>query len=490
MLHTAAWIAGAALFFYCQLSESAPALLFAGILLTACTGMLLAYYGFKFVLFAFIACLPFSVKFETGIGNIEALLPSELFIAVLVFTTVFSYLFFSKHDKKFLFHPVTLLIGLYILTSLLTLPFSSMPVVSIKALAVRTGYITVFYFLLHLFLKEYISNNIKIYLLYAVSLALVVLFVFWKHSDYNFSKDTSGLATRPFYSDHTIYSACISMVIPACAMFAVHSKLFNIRWNKRILLLVLTLLLTAAVFLSFCRAAWVSLLFIAMFSFLLTLKIRFNLMLFLFVACCTAVVMNRDTIIESFRQNKHNSNARNAGIEEQTKSITNISNDESNAERVNRWVCAARMFSERPLTGFGLGTYQFRYLDFQREKEMTRISVTTPYNIIPGKGGTAHSEYLLALSEGGLFSFLFFVLTIFFSVKAAMRTIYHDDDVRKRILAKAALLSMLTYAVHGAFNNFLDTDKAAFLFWGSVCVIVTLKTREGTQMDAECNDPV
>ena len=34
-------------------------------------------------------------------------------------------------------------------------------------------------------------------------------------------------------------------------------------------------------------------------------------------------------------------------------SVTNISTDASNLERINRWSCAVRMFQEKPILGWG-----------------------------------------------------------------------------------------------------------------------------------------
>ena len=41
-------------------------------------------------------------------------------------------------------------------------------------------------------------------------------------------------------------------------------------------------------------------------------------------------------------------------------------------------------------------------------------------------------------------------------------------------LALAATLSLLTYYIHGIFNNFLDTDKLSVPFWGLTAVVVAL----------------
>ena len=41
-------------------------------------------------------------------------------------------------------------------------------------------------------------------------------------------------------------------------------------------------------------------------------------------------------------------------------------------------------------------------------------------------------------------------------------------------MALAFTLSLLTYYIHGVFNNFLDTDKLSVPFWAFTAVIVAL----------------
>ena len=53
---------------------------------------------------------------------------------------------------------------------------------------------------------------------------------------------------------------------------------------------------------------------------------------------------------------------------EHLQSISNISTDASNVERLNRWVSAFGMIKEKPLVGWGPGTYQFEYAPFQKGK--------------------------------------------------------------------------------------------------------------------------
>jgi O-antigen ligase len=152
-------------------------------------------------------------------------------------------------------------------------------------------------------------------------------------------------------------------------------------------------------------------------------------------------------------------------------SAANVSTDASNLERINRWACAIEMFKERPLLGFGPGTYQFEYAQFQEPENLTIISTNF------GDLGNAHSEYLGALSESGIFgliSFLFLVGAMFYSGI----TLYYDTskiDIAQKALVLSSILGLSTYFIHGFLNNYLDTDKAAVPIFGICAIFIALK---------------
>jgi O-antigen ligase len=84
------------------------------------------------------------------------------------------------------------------------------------------------------------------------------------------------------------------------------------------------------------------------------------------------------------------------------------------------------MFEDKPVFGFGPGTYMFQYAPYQLNKDRTIISTNS------GDGGNAHSEYLGPLSESGVLGLLTFLLiaisVIYTAVQTYMRltTIFTD----------------------------------------------------------------
>ena len=155
-------------------------------------------------------------------------------------------------------------------------------------------------------------------------------------------------------------------------------------------------------------------------------------------------------------------------IKSHLQSIANIRSDASNMERINRWKSALRMFKEKPVIGWGPATYQFKYAPFQMASEKTIIS--TNY----GEGGNAHSEYLGSLVDSGIPGLVLYILLLFISIRKGIIIWRTHSDKQIRNMSLALVAGLVTYVVHGALNNFLDTDKISALFLGMIAAIVAI----------------
>lgn len=155
-------------------------------------------------------------------------------------------------------------------------------------------------------------------------------------------------------------------------------------------------------------------------------------------------------------------------FEKHIQSISNISTDASNLERLNRWSAAFGMFEERPILGWGPGTYSFVYAPFQHSNEKTIISTNM------GDRGNAHSEYIGPLCESGVLGAVTFIIIILITLSTGFRLYYTISDYEMKKLVLVTLLGFITYIVHGGLNNFLDTDKASVPFWGFIAMLVAI----------------
>jgi hypothetical protein len=88
--------------------------------------------------------------------------------------------------------------------------------------------------------------------------------------------------------------------------------------------------------------------------------------------------------------------------------------------------------------------------------------------------GTAHSEYLLALSERGvpaLAVFLSLMLLVLIRTVQMCRTF---DRMAPKVEVLLISLPILAFGVHAIFNNFLDDCKIAFPFYAFVALFVQM----------------
>ena len=425
------------------------------------------------VVFMFLVLLiPLSTNQKIFDSEISLLMPSEPIEAIIMLAFLIKLLFGYKIDKVLLMHPIFWVVIVGILLQFLSAMNSEIPLVSFKTVFLKSCYIGVFFVLsADLYLKQNM-NHIKLLKAYTFSLLIVGIIIFLKHLDYGLSKDISGSVTEPFYADHTIYSACLALILPLPILALFNANTLSINFYQKFWLAILSVVLVTFLFFTYCRAGWISFVFSALVVLAVHLGLRFKGLLFAVLAVLFLMFMFQTEISESIKQNKADSNARNSNLEQQAKSVTNVTSDQSNAERLNRWSCAWRMFLDKPFLGHGPGTYQFEYLSYQRKSEMTRISVKSAYNIKKGKGGTAHSEYLLLLAESGLFSLLIYISTIFMVIYYALSIFANTPNSKTKIKVMIVLFGFFTYNLHAFFNNFLDTDKAALLYFTSISAIL------------------
>ncbi|MFN8165484.1 MAG: O-antigen ligase family protein [Bacteroidia bacterium] len=149
-------------------------------------------------------------------------------------------------------------------------------------------------------------------------------------------------------------------------------------------------------------------------------------------------------------------------------SISNISTDASNLERINRWNCAIRMWKQKPFWGWGPGTYQFNYAPFQKSSEMTIISTNA------GDMGNAHSEFIGPLSEQGVLGMAAMIILVVVVIYRASIIFSRSKNKNTQRITLAILLGLVTYFIHGTMNNFLDTDKLAVPVWSFIGMIAAI----------------
>ena len=419
-----------------------------------------AFYSLDSLLLFLVAITPLSVTLKDQGFNVGLSLPSELILAGI---TLFLFLRFLQNGQlpwNALRHPLGVILVLQLAWMAFTVLTSEMPLVSFKALVARIWFvIPLFFGLLHVFRAER-SRDI-FYSLYTFSLGIAALYTLYVHSQYGFSKTTSTWVMFPFYKEHTLYGMSLAFIYP----FQVYRTFRKQKLLGHFIQGGLLLLITVALLFSYTRAAWLSVLAAGGVYMLIHFKIAFRTFLLTMGFVVMSLWVTQDQWLRIFTKNDTVSSD---NFSEHVQSVSNVSSDASNLERINRCMSALCMFKARPHVCWGPGTYQFQYAPFQHSSEMTIISTNE------GNMGNAHSEYIGPLAEQGwpgLVLVLSFLVALF---TTGFRVVHRHPKGQDRSLAIAALLGLVTYFVHGVLNNFLDADKAAALVWGSAALLLHL----------------
>jgi O-antigen ligase len=425
--------------------------------------ILLAIFDIEKIMYLMVFSTPLAISLkELGFNDgLNLSLPAEPLMIGITLIYFLNELSSGVTDKRILKHPITIIIFIQLAWILVTTVTSELPVISIKFLLARIWFLTSCYFIAtELFKKK--KAIIYHLLFYAVALAIVALITTYKHYGYAFDEKIADWIVSPFYNDHTAYGAALAMYIPVMVGIILMK---NVSTFVKVLCFGLLVIFLISIIVSFARAGWLSLVVSLAVLVSLLLKIKFRTILFTLIGGVIIFVSFQTEVLMILGRNNTDSDG---DITANIESMSNISTDASNLERLNRWSCALQMFEEKPVVGFGPGTYQFLYAPFQKSSQKTIISTNF------GDKGNAHSEYLGPLSEQGLIGALIVVALVFAVMFLGYRLVYSVKDKSLKILTITILMGMSTYFVHGFLNNFLDTDKASVPFWGFLAMLVCI----------------
>lgn len=408
------------------------------------------------------------VQYELGAG---ISLPTEPLLFGVLLLFMLKLFFRNDVDREVWKHPISIIILLQLFWMLITSLTSQIPIVSFKFLITRLWFVVPFFFLgTHLF-KKIIHVRLFIWL-YAVPLIGVIIYTVYQHYLWGFQEEPGHWVMYPFYNDHTAYGAILALFIPVFTGF-MFSRIY--KPSTRFFSAIILIVFVVALILSYCRAAWISTL-IAFAAYLIILfRIKFKWLALSGILLVIFFMLFQNEIWDVLERNKQGTSG---NFVEHVQSISNISTDDSNLERINRWQSAIRMFQDRPVFGFGPGTYQFEYAPYQLSQEKTTISTNA------GDRGNAHSEYIGPLAEEGIPGMLLMVILVIYVLIVGIRVYHQAKTPEIKIIGLTVLLGLVTYFSHGVLNNFLDTDKASVPVWGFIAILVAFdiynQKKEGT----------
>lgn len=423
--------------------------------------LLLYLFALDKLIWLIVFFTPLAITIKDSNFGLGVSLPTEPLMAGVLVLFILKLFFDWRFDKKFVQHPISIVIFIQLLWMLMTTLSSELPIVSIKYLVSRLWFIVPFFIYFSKLIRKQ-QDVTKFIWIYLIPLILVIIYTTIHHATEGFNSKAGHWVMTPFYNDHTAYGMILAFYLPLSL-----GLIYNYENNK--LLKTLSILAFAAVafalFLSYSRAAWLSVIGAIGVWVVIYFKIKLRYILFIAAGLFGFFFAFQNQILDRLSKNDQDSSG---NFMEHVSSASNIATDASNLERINRWACAIRLFEERPMLGWGPGTYQFVYAPMQKAKEKTIISTDF------GDGGNAHSEYLGPMAEQGILGILIVLALAFVIIHTAIRIYHNNPDRQTRIYAMMILLAFVTYFVHGLLNNFLDSDKASVPFWGFAAILILM----------------
>ena len=413
---------------------------------------------------ALLACAACTVvSTELQLGSLGLDFPSEPLMIVLAALTV---VYVLRHGRRIeaavVVHPVSLALVLHVAWIGFTALTAADSTVALKFLAAKMWYVLPFYVLAALLLRGE-RSLLRLTRFIAVPMAITLGYCVARHASMGFAFDAVNQAMYPFFRNHVTYASLSTTLLP----LFVYGGLREARggfWRK--LMWAVAALSLVAIYTSYTRAAFVSLVLGA--GFLLVM--RFRLTRLSLAVGAVAIVAVSSLLVSQNRffgfapdYNKTITHTEFSDLLEATYQLTDI----SLMERVYRWVAGAYMSAERPLLGWGPGNFYGSYRGYALESFKTYVSDN------PEKSGI-HNYLLMVLVEQGYPGLVIFFALCALGLLTAERA-YRRAATREHRWAAGALAASL--AINLSFqliNDMLESDKSGPWFFLCLALLVVL----------------
>jgi hypothetical protein len=425
------------------------------ITLAGILGFLLASYP-QVLWFLLIAFLPFSmeVKDILGAGN-NLTLPTEA-LAPLT-GLAFALVIVRNGSIRWTASPLHVTVGVYLLVQWLSLLWSEIPLITLKALLRGTTGFMGGYLLTQLVVRSE-KDLRRLCLLMMGLIPILVCYGFFTQIKEGFRiyQDVA----YPFFDDHCVYAAFLCF--PAALGLAMLTQ--PVRHKPLIALFVG--LVSLGILATFVRGAWLGMAFLVLYLLIrqraaLSFRFAFALTVLFLIGMITALYLGLQPLLMERWQTLFD--------------IRYVANE----SRIDRWMAALSMWISHPLLGVGLGCYPDLYYQ--------HIYYVHSFEGKLHMG--AHNIYLEILAElgvVGLLTYLVMILTFLLETRRLYKLGQAQPFLKGLALGLEGM--MVVFLLHAIVNNLGPSDKIEIAFWTTCglasaarCVLQKELERDGTR---------
>lgn len=412
------------------------------------------------------ATIPLSVAIEVG-GGFSTDLPSEPLLIGLSFLTILHIL--NKqfpHLSALIKHPISILLLLHIAWTGITIITSDHRLIGIKFFLAKLWYVLPMYFMAGmLFIKRDNIHKAFKWSLYTMTALICITLI--RHSLSGFSFRSVNFVMGPWFINHVAYASIIVILIPILLVIIQDTKYFQ---SKAVFFKAILIgLFFVGVLHSYTRAA------------ILCLAIGFtSYFIVKWKLVKPSLIISLLILGAAIFQLKNNNQYLNFAPE-YTKAISHHSFDKlitatsqledvSTMERVHRWIAGARMLADRPLMGYGPGSFYSTYKPYTVTGFKTYVSENFDHSGI-------HNYFLMIFVEQGIIGGIIFMgLTILLLIQG--ENLYHKvtDPADKRIVI-AAVVGLIIINSLNLINDLIETDKVGSYYFAYAAIIVAISLK-------------
>ncbi len=421
--------------------------------------------AFKSAYVLLFLCLPISIEVELGSG-FSTDLPTEPLMVLLMFVGILYYLSNPKQlSKKFLNHPILVLLLAHLVWIGIAMLYSQLFVVSLKFFLAKIWYITVFVFLTALFIKEHRDFEPILWSL-LIPFIFVIVQTIIRHWLMDFGFQEANKTMQPFFRNHVNYAVMMVVLIPYiwfAREWYVKGSLVRLFLNISLVVFIIGIIF------AYTRAAYVSLVLIPFLIWMFKRRLSkwfalFGLgILLLFLGYYSNDYRYLD-LAPDFETTIYHDDLDDHLV------ATFEGKDVSFMERVYRWVAAVRMSNEHLLTGFGPGNFYNFYQQYTIDNFETYVSDN------PEKSGV-HNYFLMTLTEQGLIGLVIFIALCIVFFTEGERIYQQTTNRLRKGFVMTILVSMFIVIVNLLVSDLIEVDKIGAFFFANMALLINMDVR-------------
>ena len=426
-------------------------------------GLVFLLQDVRWLFFALLLSIPVSLNLSEMTGfNLDFPDEALMLLSTLVFVFFVLQNYFSLNLKSILHHPLVIIILLSFFWTFITVVYSENVGLSIKYLLKKIWFLIPF-LLLSIVLFQQRTTIIKGFQLFIVPLVVITSIVIIRFSAVGFRFEEVHDPMQPFFYNHVVFGAMLACAVPFAVGALYLSRKGSVQWLFSILAVVVLL---AAVYLSYSRAAWMSVLFAGGAFIMIKFRLMHYGMLAFYVVVLSLVLwLSTHNKFLDFKP-KFEKTIMHESLEDHIMA-TIQGTDISSAERYYRWIAAVKMSADRPLTGVGPNNFYDYYKAYSVTSFKTWVSRNT-------EKSTTHNYFLFMLVEQGYPALVLYALLIFSIFFYGQKVLTRCRDRFDKILVLSSLCAIAAFFINNFFSELIENDKIGSIFYLGIAIIVSI----------------